>query len=66
MTACTRDLLSVFEKLAPEDKQAVAVEILRRSLDDGALPETELAELASKLLKAYDAEECGPHTCACG
>jgi len=57
MTAPARDFLAAFESLKPAEQRQVAVEILRRSLGTGELPESAFEELAGELFESYDAEE---------
>jgi hypothetical protein len=61
MSTEARKLLEVFEALAPEDKQAFAVEILRRTrdlpFDSGPLADEEIGEAGKALFAFLDQEE---------
>jgi hypothetical protein len=57
MTAAIQDLLAAFDALTPAEQHELAVEILRRSMGTGEMPEAGYDELASELLRAYDAGE---------
>lgn len=57
-------LLEAFDTLAPEDRQAFAVEILRRTrdlpFDSGPLTDQEIGETAKALFAFLDQEENDP------
>ena len=57
MTASVQDLLAAFDALPPAEQHQVAVEILRRWVGSGEMPEAAYDELAAELFRAYDAEE---------
>jgi len=57
MTTAAQQLLNAFDSLPEADKHQVAVEILRRWVPDGDLPDAALDELAAELFRRYDAEE---------
>ena len=57
MTATGRNLLAAFDALDPDEKQQVAVEILRRSAGVTDLPDETFNELGAELFRGYDAEE---------
>jgi hypothetical protein len=57
MTAAVQHFLNAFDSLSEADKHEVAVEILRRWLPDGDVPDAALDELAAELFRSYDAEE---------
>jgi hypothetical protein len=57
MTTAARKLLIEFDALDPQQKQEVAVEILRRSAGIDPLPNECFEELAAELFRRYDAEE---------
>lgn len=57
MTPAVQQLLNAFDSLSEADKHEVAVEILRRWLPDGDVPDAALDELAAELFRSYDAEE---------
>ena len=52
-------LLTAFDALSPAEQHEVAVEILRRTVETGDLPEAAMHELADELFRSYDAEEAG-------
>ena len=60
------ELLEAFDTLAPEDKQAFAVEILRRTrdlpLDSGPLTDEEIGEAGKALFAFLDQEENAART----
>ena len=57
MIATAQELLAAFEALPTCEKKQVTDELLRRSWDDGDLPETSLNEIAAELFRSYDAQE---------
>jgi hypothetical protein len=57
MIATALELLAAFDALPPAEKKQVTDELLRRSWDDGDLPEMSLNKLAAELFRSYDAEE---------
>jgi hypothetical protein len=57
MTPAVQQFLNAFDSLSEADKHQVAVEILRRWVPDGDLPESALVEVADELFRALDAEE---------
>jgi hypothetical protein len=57
MTPAVQQFLNAFDSLSEADKHQVAVEILRRWVPDGDLPESALIEVADELFCALDAEE---------
>lgn len=57
MTAIAHEVLAAYDALKPAEKQAVAVEILRRSAGVGELPEEAFTEVAAEVFQSYDAEE---------
>lgn len=59
MPTAVQQLLESFDALPEADKHQAAVEILRRSLPDGDVPESALVEAADELFRALDAEEVG-------
>lgn len=61
MTANAQELLNAFDALPDDDKQQVAIEILRRLNGTlaGYLPERTLVEAANELFCSLDQEEAG-------
>lgn len=61
MTANAQELLNAFDALPDDDKQQVAIEILRRLNGTlaGDLPERTLVEAANELFCSLDQEEAG-------
>lgn len=57
MTTAVQQLLNAFDSLPEADKHQVAIEILRRWVPEGNLPESALVEIADELFCALDAEE---------
>jgi hypothetical protein len=57
MSTVARDLLNAFDALDPAEKREVAVEILRRSMGAGELPDQAFDDMAAELFVGYDAEE---------
>jgi hypothetical protein len=57
VSTAARDLLAAFDHLPPDDKQEVAVEILRRLAGMEELPDSGYEQLADQVFAAYDAEE---------
>jgi len=57
MTTAVKTLLDSFDSLSEAERQEAAVEILRRAVPDGDLPEESLLEAADALFVALDAEE---------
>jgi hypothetical protein len=55
------ELLNAFEALLPGDKQAFAIEILRRTrelpFDSGSIADEEIGEAARSLFALFDQEE---------
>ncbi len=60
------ELLEAFDALAPEDKQAFAVEILRRTrdlpFDSGPLTDEEIGEAGKALFAFFDQDENAART----
>jgi hypothetical protein len=57
MSDPVRQLLAQFDALPAPDKQAAAIEILRRTQVEGDVPGSALDGLADELFAALDAEE---------
>jgi hypothetical protein len=57
MTTAVRVLLESFDALSEAEPQEAAVEILRRMIPEGELPEQALVEAADELFRMLDAEE---------
>jgi hypothetical protein len=57
MTTAVQSLLEAFESLSETERQEAAVEILRRVIPEGELPERALVETADELFRMLDAEE---------
>jgi hypothetical protein len=57
MTPAVQQFFNAFDSLSEADKHEAAVEILRRWLPDGDVPDAALDELAAELFRSYDAEE---------
>lgn len=58
MTAAARQLLTAFDALPGDDRDAVLGELLlRRPVGGGDLPAAALDELADELFRSYDAAE---------
>jgi hypothetical protein len=55
------ELLNAFEALAPSDKQAFAIEVLRRTrempFDSGSITDEEIGEAGRSLIAFLDQEE---------
>ena len=63
MATPARDVLDAFDALAPEDKERVAAEILRRcekngDLTDGTLGDAMARAARLRTVQAFDIEEC--------
>ena len=59
MTTTSRELLASFDTLEPAEKQAVAAEILRRTMGHDGIDDSAFVELGAGLFQAYDQEESG-------
>lgn len=59
MPSAVQQLLESFDALPEADKHQAAVELLRRFLPDGDVPESALVEAADELFRCLDAEEAG-------
>jgi hypothetical protein len=57
MTTAVRVLLESFDALSEAERQEAAMEILRRVMPEGELPEQALVETADELFRMLDAEE---------
>ncbi len=64
MSGAAEQVIAVFETLPPEEKQAVAQEILRRlpPLDSGPLDDAELALAGDELAAMLERQENDPAT----
>jgi hypothetical protein len=57
MTIDARHVLDAYDALAAEDRQQVAVEILRRASSSNELTNEAFEQTATDIFRAYDAEE---------
>ena len=66
MSEQTAQLLDAFEALPSDDKQAFAVEIMRRTrelpLDSGLITDEEIGEAGKAMFALLDQEENAAHT----
>jgi hypothetical protein len=57
MTIDARQLLDAYDALGADDRQQVAVEILRRISSSNELTSEAFEQTAAEVFRAYDAEE---------